>query len=130
MSVHTDLYEVLGVAPTASAADLGKAYRELLWRFHPDTRGDSPPDTGSEEPVEAIRNLVEAYAVLRDPARRAEYDRQLARESSVTRDVDPPAQRLDLLRAVSAVRWHNRSPRRPRPEAWPAPPGFTWWFER
>src|SRR3954452_23496258 len=82
MTVHADLYELLGVTPAASPAELGRAYRAQLWRHHPDTRADSAPGTGSDEAAEAIRGLLEAYAVLRDPVRRAEYDRQRARRAA------------------------------------------------
>src|SRR4051794_29272700 len=95
MTVHADLYELLGVTPAASPAELGRAYRAQLWRHHPDTRADSAPGTGSDEAAEAIRGLLEAYAVLRDPVRRAEYDRQRARRAatgnagSAPRDAGP-----------------------------------------
>ena len=51
-------YEILGVAPTASAAELSTAYRRLLRQAHPDMGGSS-----------AILDLVnEAYDALRDPS--------------------------------------------------------------
>jgi curved DNA-binding protein CbpA len=69
-----DLYALLGVAPDADAAEVARAYRRRLREVHPDTR-DRLPD--GPEPVSAdLRALQEAYAVLRDPARRARYDLQ------------------------------------------------------
>jgi len=147
MTVHTDLYELLGVAPAASAAELSKAYRAQLWRYHPDTRAGSPPSTGSDEAAEAIRNLLQAYAILRDPVRRAEYDRQRARRAVPRdvksgprdvewgprdvewepRDVTPAGQELDLLRGISAVRWQTSPPRIARPTAGRVRPTFFWW---
>ena len=69
-----DLYAVLGVAPDADAREVARAYRRRLREVHPDTRdllSDGP------DPVHAdLRALQEAYAVLRNPARRARYDAQ------------------------------------------------------
>ena len=66
-----DLYRVLGVAPTASAAQIASAYRRLVRDLHPDTR----PDPG---PAEATRlgEVLAAYEVLGRPDRRASYDEQ------------------------------------------------------
>ncbi len=64
-----DYYEVLGVSPDASEADLKKAYRQLAMQFHPDK---NPGDKNSEE---RFKEVNEAYAVLSDPDKRAHYDR-------------------------------------------------------
>lgn len=62
-------YEILGVPPTASAAELRTAYVRLLRQAHPDMGGSS-----------AILDLVtEAYDALKDPAKRAKYDAALRR---------------------------------------------------
>jgi DnaJ-class molecular chaperone len=66
-----DLYAVLGVAPNASAAEVTHAYRRLLRRFHPDTRREIANERDADAP---LREVVNAYAVLRDPERRAQYD--------------------------------------------------------
>lgn len=63
-----DYYEILGVSPQANEEEIKRAYRKLAHRFHPD-RNKSP---GAEERFKAIN---EAYEVLRDPNRRAAYDR-------------------------------------------------------
>ncbi len=62
-------YDVLGVLPDASAADIRRAYRRLARRHHPDV---SP----SADPV-AFRSVCEAYELLSDEARRRDYDRRL-----------------------------------------------------
>jgi hypothetical protein len=63
------LYEVLGVAASASAEALRAAHRERVRRLHPDVAsGDAA----------AMRTINEAWAVLSDPQRRAAYDRSLA----------------------------------------------------
>lgn len=63
-----DYYEILEVSPQASQEEIKRAYRKLAHRFHPD-RNKSP---GAEERFKAIN---EAYEALRDPGRRAAYDR-------------------------------------------------------
>jgi curved DNA-binding protein len=64
----TDYYAVLGVARDASQEEIQKAYRSLARRFHPDLN----KDRGAEE---QFKRLNEAHEVLRDPERRALYDR-------------------------------------------------------
>ena len=64
-----DYYELLGVSRDASEADLKKAFRQLALKHHPDR---NPGDAEAEERFKAIN---EAYAVLSDPDRRAQYDR-------------------------------------------------------
>jgi curved DNA-binding protein CbpA len=73
-----DYYAVLGVAATASPAEIAHAYRRRVRSQHPDVHHD----TGSD----GLDALVAAYAVLRDPARRADYDQQ--RKS--TKNTPPP----------------------------------------
>jgi molecular chaperone DnaJ len=63
-----DLYEVLGVARTASADEIKKAYRKLARKFHPDVN-PSNRDAGKR-----FREIQEAYAVLSDSEKRAKYD--------------------------------------------------------
>ncbi|MFD1211341.1 J domain-containing protein [Arthrobacter sp. GCM10027362] len=72
-----DLYAVLQVDRTASREEIRRAYRRLLRSFHPDLQSSR----GEDEPAHAARSLrevMEAYAVLGDPERRAEYDRATA----------------------------------------------------
>ncbi len=64
-----DFYSVLGVARTASDEDIKKAYRKLAMTYHPD-RND-----GSKDAEEKFKSITEAYDVLRDPQKRAAYDR-------------------------------------------------------
>ncbi len=62
-----DFYDVLGVKKDASPEEIKGAYRELALKFHPD-RNKSP---GAEE---KFKEINEAYAVLSDPQKRAQYD--------------------------------------------------------
>jgi molecular chaperone DnaJ len=66
--LEKDYYAALGVPPTASAEDIRKAYRRLARENHPDA---NPDDPRAEERFKAVS---EAYAVLNDAAKRAEYD--------------------------------------------------------
>jgi molecular chaperone DnaJ len=64
-----DYYSVLGVANSASDDDIKKAYRKLAMQWHPDR------NNGSQEAEEKFKEITEAYDVLRDPNKRAAYDR-------------------------------------------------------
>jgi molecular chaperone DnaJ len=64
-----DLYEVLGVRRDASDEELKRAYRAKAREFHPDANQD---DAGNGE---HFKEISLAYEVLKDPERRARYDR-------------------------------------------------------
>jgi curved DNA-binding protein CbpA len=73
--VNPDPYLVLGVSPTATQAEITHAYRDRLRAHHPDTRHAPSPQNADEY----LRQVLAAYALLRDPARRADYDRATVR---------------------------------------------------
>ncbi len=64
-----DYYEVLGVAKTASADEIKKAYRKIALQYHPDR---NPGDKDAEE---KFKEAAEAYDVLSNTDKRAQYDR-------------------------------------------------------
>jgi molecular chaperone DnaJ len=66
--MRRDLYEVLGVAPTATSAQIKSAYRKLARKLHPDV---NPNDKKAEE---TFKEVSEAYQVLSDEKKRAQYD--------------------------------------------------------
>jgi curved DNA-binding protein CbpA len=70
MPAFVDHYEVLGVAPGASAGEVRQAYRRLVAQEHADRHGGDP------RAVERTRRLNLARDVLVDPARRAGFDRE------------------------------------------------------
>lgn len=63
-----EYYQILGVAKTATADEIKKAYRKLALKYHPDK---NPDDKAAEE---KFKEISEAYAVLSDPEKRQQYD--------------------------------------------------------
>jgi molecular chaperone DnaJ len=64
-----DYYEILGVAKSATADEIKKAYRKVAMQFHPDR---NPGDKSAEE---KFKEAAEAYEILSDQDKRAQYDR-------------------------------------------------------
>lgn len=64
-----DFYEVLGVSRDATDDEIKKAYRKLAFEYHPDRN----PDNSESE--SKFKEAAEAYDALREPERRAHYDR-------------------------------------------------------
>lgn len=63
-----DCYEVLGVSKGVTEAELKKAYRKLAMKYHPDR------NKGDAEAEKKFKEAAEAYEILRDPQKRAQYD--------------------------------------------------------
>lgn len=66
-TIQRDYYEVLGVPRDADASAIKNAFRELAMKYHPDR--NKAPDA-----EEKFKEIAEAYAVLSDPKKRAQYD--------------------------------------------------------
>ena len=70
-------YQLLDLPPTATSEDIKKAFRQQIARYHPDKvqhLGKEFQDMAAERAAE----LTEAYRILSDEGRRAEYDRSLS----------------------------------------------------
>ena len=63
-----DYYEVLGISKDADEKEIKSAFRKLAKKYHPDVSKE--PDA-----AEKFKEAQEAYAVLSDPDKRAQYDK-------------------------------------------------------
>lgn len=98
----TGHYDVLGIRPGASSAEVRKAYLDLARTYHPDRPGGD---------AERMRLVNDAWSVLGDPVRRARYDRSLAApaprpvEQDRTRDPWAPDPRYDPTDDLTEAEW-------------------------
>lgn len=119
---YVDYYQVLGVEPNATSADIKKAYRKLAHKYHPDVAEGA----GNEE---KFKDISVAYSTLKDPEKRAAYD-ELGRHPQ-GQDFVPPRQwqeqfhetgadfadvdLADLLAAFAAAQQGGRHGHQPQP---------------
>jgi curved DNA-binding protein len=79
---YKDYYKIMGMERDASQDDIKRAYRKLARKYH--------PDVSKEANAEALfKDLGEAYAVLKDPEKRAAYD-ELGANWKAGQDFQPP----------------------------------------
>jgi curved DNA-binding protein len=78
-----DYYQILGIKENAELKDIKKAYRKLALKFHPDMNAEQ----GAEE---NFKEVAEAYEVLKDSERRAEYDELRKYGGASPDDFQPP----------------------------------------
>jgi DnaJ-class molecular chaperone len=85
-------YAALHVTPAATQADIQRAFRALIRLHHPDVGSPGPQGGGAD-----VRSILDAFAVLRNPVARAEYDRNGrtpdSGAASGARGTDGPAER-------------------------------------
>jgi hypothetical protein len=93
-----DPYAVLGVARTATEAEIRAAYRELVAKYHPDRHQGNPLENLAAAKLAEINR---AYEILSDPERRAAYD---SGQRIWPRPVDSPFAR-DGARLRRRTRW-------------------------
>ena len=110
-SVSQNHYQVLGVAPSAPAAEIKRAYRRLVVRYHPDKHGG---DVRYEDQFKAVAG---AYRVLGDPGRRATYDFQLAQAARRLDEARRQQQHRPATQHVYGVPMPPPAPLRTRPPA-------------
>ena len=79
---YTDYYKVLGVGRDAKQAEIKRAYRKLARKYHPDVSEE-------KDAAAKFKEVGEAYAVLKDPEKRAAYD-QLGANWKAGQDFRPP----------------------------------------
>ena len=97
-----DLYAILGVSPNAEIGELASAYRRRLRQLHPDTHGQHRvPEEPSGCAQPSLAQVLHAYAVLRDPTRRAGYDRARANRLQHPRPTGSTAVRIPVHRRSS-----------------------------
>jgi molecular chaperone DnaJ len=75
MAATRDLYDILGVSRTATQDEVRKAYLKLAHKYHPDKTG------GDKAAEEKLKEVNGAYDVLKNPEKRAQYDRFGSTES-------------------------------------------------
>ena len=82
-------YQRLGVHPRASAATIREAYLRLARLLHPDQAAAATP-AEARLAERRMREVNEAWAVLKDPSRRTDYDRHLAERGLLDTGPPPP----------------------------------------
>ncbi|MGO4807216.1 J domain-containing protein [Arthrobacter sp. 2MCAF15] len=120
-----DPYEVLHLGRAATAPEVTRAYRALVRTRHPDTR---PADAGHADPNataherQELQEVMDAYAILGDPAKRAAYDRQRSKTpppEPAPPHRDPGPFGPDLI--IGPLRWETPIPPAPGPQD-------LWWI--
>jgi DnaJ-class molecular chaperone len=101
---HADLYAVLGVQPSANRAELDHAFRALVRRYHPDTCQAAASHDAESSSDPRLQQILHAYGVLRDPAKRAAYDRH---HHPIPEPLAPPAQPPEQTAARPSIHSHH-----------------------
>ena len=123
MDSFPDYYAALRVEPRATQQEISRAYRTLMRTHHPDVDGGGAVDVGAVDGGAADREakanellmIMQAFAVLRDPARREAYDRSIpgqkerpaAPQNVPVRKVQSQAERSTHTIRITPVRWES-----------------------
>lgn len=86
-------YEILGVKPDVSSAEIKRAYRNLVKDHHPDKKHSSNSAVEKNKATEAMMRLNEAYETLKDRKKRARYDALIG----LTRTIGTLASAMDSM---------------------------------
>jgi curved DNA-binding protein len=114
MSAVADPYKTLGLAHDCTLADVKASYRKLARKNHP----DMSKAAGAEA---RFKDIAQAYATLKDPAKRAEYDESLlvpkappwANHAYQAESGRSPFDDMDLADLMASMGRGNAQPRRP-----------------
>lgn len=98
MAVDTTYYDLLGLAPTATALEIKKAYRKAAIKLHPDKNPNDP------EAAAKFQEVGEAYQVLSDDSLRAKYDKYGKQESVPTEGFEDPSEFFLMIFGGEAFR--------------------------
>ena len=104
MKARTTLYDLLGLTPSATEADIHAAHIRLVRHYQSGPHGLAPMDADNQ-----IKVIKEAWWILSDPARRATYDASLVQTRPETVPVQAQAPLADLIQPlkveISDVKW-------------------------
>jgi len=89
MATNSDYYEILGIEADAPQEEIRRSFRERVRACHPDRVANLDVDL-RQLAAEKMVQLNEAYAVLRNPARRAAYDERLLRVNAPAAPIPQP----------------------------------------
>lgn len=109
--LNSNYYQILGVAFTATSAEIKAAYKQLAIRYHPDKHG------GSTQYEEQFKQVSLAYQVLSNLGRRAAYDYQLQVATRRSAEVRRQQQMRPHAQHIYGVPMPAAAPLRTRPPA-------------
>ena len=107
-SSRPDYYALLGVEPDADSEAIRTAFRALAKQHHPDTS-----EAASPESTELFIRIQEAYDVVGDPERRAQYDRECALRAAALQHAEQLQREFDALQAKAGPQPPPGPPPRP-----------------
>jgi DnaJ-class molecular chaperone len=76
-----DFYAILGLTSEATNGEISKAYRDLARKYHP----DSTQEEDVQAAIARFKEVVQAYEVLNDKAKKADYDRKYVKPSKTSK---------------------------------------------
>lgn len=90
---NKDLYDLLGVPRDANKQDIGKAYRKLASKYHPDKLGDKYSDIDKQKFID----ICKAYEILSDEDKKFRYDRFGITDDVMPEEINPMQSLFEML---------------------------------